>query len=185
MGKFLHRYRKYDDFQKDYGTGPQVTAFTVVDAYVYQECSDGEPLETEEYNGKYVFDREIVVPSITFCGNQSPVGTNVKVRVFKKGDTEVMAMYSEDRGWEYEWGFAYIVQDFDSMWQAGDAELELALESLESFEWGTPNYREPWVSYTTDNLVSKFTGRFSSGDFLGFEAEYVGECDWETRVEPE
>ena len=180
MGKFLHRYRKYDDFQKDYGTGPQVTAFTVLDAFVYQECLDDETaIETEEYNGRYVFDREIVVPSITDCNGQPFPFTNVRMRVFKKGDTEVVAMYLGD-AWSYELGEASIIQDFQSAWQAGDVNLEVDTNSL---EWGTPNYREPWVSYTTDRFVSKFTGHFSSGDHLGFEAEYAGECDWETMIE--
>lgn len=181
MGKFLHRYRKYGDFEKDYETGPQVTAFTVLDAYVYQECFDDETaIETEEYNGRYVFDREIVVPSITSCEGLPFPSTNVRARVFKKGDTEVTAMYLGDgAGWSYEGGNAGIIQDFQSMGQAGDANLEI---DTDSFEWGTPNYREPWVSYTTDRFVSKFGGRFSSGDLLSFEAEYVGECNWELRV---
>lgn len=181
MGKFLHRYRKYGDFEKDYEVGPQVTAFTVVDAFVIQECNDEEPLETEDYNGRYVFDREIVVPSITSCEGLPFPSTNIRMRVFKKGDTEAVTLLLGSEGsWSYESGYADIVQDFQSAWQAGDVNLEVDTDSL---EWGTPNYREPWVSYTTDRLVSKFEGRFSSGDFLAFEAEYVGECNWEQMPE--
>ena len=180
MGKFLHRYRKYGDFEKDYETGPQVTAFTVLDAFVNQECNDENPLETEEYNGRYVSDREIAVSSITSCEGLPFPFTNARVRVFKKGDTEAVAIYlGNDGGWSYDTGHADIIQDFQSVGQAGDVGLEI---DTDSFEWGTPNYREPWVSYTTDRLVSKFEGRFSGGDRLSFEAEYVGECDWELRV---
>ena len=174
MGKYLHHYTSESDFQKDYNGKGEVTAITVNSALIYQSCNDEHPVETHDYDGRYVFDREEEITNPTTCDG-SPAWFS-KVRVFKNGNKEIYCEYDTEMNiWSYEFDdspWVSIYQDFSHLFQAGDGYSEdFALEYSEVV------YHEPWVSYTTDNCVSKFSGELGL-DHLPFTAEYVGECDW-------
>lgn len=154
MEKYLHKYTSAKDFNDDYnGVGEvttEVTAITVNSAEILQSCNDWDnAVETHDYDGTYVFDREEEITNATDCeGN--PVDWFTRVKVFKNGNKEIYAPYSNDvEKWSYEDGFVGIYQDFSSIYQAGDGDSDnFIVKHGEKHSEGS--YHEPWVSLTVE-----------------------------------
>ena len=187
MGKYLHRYLDLDEFKGDYSlTGP-ITAITISGGGVFTECNNwNTTAQTNDYDGKYVFDREIENPDITSCGGaQSPYE---KMRVYRKGDVEINDYYGDflpdgSGGWVSEmFGEVNLIHDLTSAYAVGDCILQVS-----DIERGTPVYEEPWVSYTTYSAATQVSGDwwFAREDGLVNKKKgtavlkYVGEVDWE------
>ena len=148
MKKYLHYYDNKEDLYANYdGKGIMVTAVTVNGARIYQSCY-GDTVLTHDYDGKYVFDREIEVTDATDC-NGDPITALTKVRIYKNGNKEVMGEYYSDfDDWSDEGGgWLGITQDFSHCGQAGDGYVE-SEDFFVEYGYVSPYY-EPWVSYTT------------------------------------
>jgi hypothetical protein len=149
MGKYLHRFKDYDTFDENYnGDGP-VTAITVDVASAYTTCGDWQNITvTHDFDGTYIFDREIENFSYTTCDDYSV--SFDKARVYKLGNREVYDVYDcpvNECMWSSDpEGMANVLytQDITNVGAPGDAELHVS-----SISRGEKPYHEPWVSYTT------------------------------------
>ena len=174
MAKYLHNYYSESDFQSDYNGGGEVTAITVNGAEILQSCNDWDNMvETHDYDGTYVFDREEEITNATDCeGNAVDLLTRVKV--FKNGNKEIYSEYSNYYGkWGHENGFIEIIQDFSSIYQAGDGESHNFIP-----KYAEGPYHEPWVSLTKVNRIafdSKWYDHVGEVDVYDTDTEdYIG-----------
>ena len=144
--EYLHKYTSAENFNDDYIGGGEVTAITVNSAEILQSCDDWDNMvETHDYDGTYVFDREEEITNATDCkGN--PVDWFTRVKVFKNGNKEIYSEYY-DGIWSHENGWVDIVQDSSSIFQAGDGGSENF-----TLERGENPYHEPWVSLTVEGV---------------------------------
>ena len=180
--EYLHNYSNERDFRSDYNGNGEVTAITIHSAELFQTCNNWDNMvETHDYDGTYVFDREEEITNATDCeGN--PVDWFTRVKVFKNGNKEIYAPYSNDiEKWSYEDGFIEIIQDFSSIYQAGDGELyNFTLERAEG------PYHEPWVSLTAVNRIargSKWYDHVGEDDVYDSKTgDYIGKMHlWESE----
>ena len=148
MEKYLHKYTSAKDFNDDYIGVGEITAITIHSAELFQTCNDWDNMvETHDYDGTYVFDREEEITNATDCKGNSQ--GDFRMKVFKNGNKEIYSVYSNYYGkWGHENGWIDIFQDFSSVYQSGDG-------TSHNFtpEYAEGPYHEPWVSLTKVNRI--------------------------------
>ena len=176
MAKFLHKFENLDSFNEAYNGEAQVTAITVDVASAYTSCNDWENMTvTHDFDGTYVFDREIKEVVFNTCDGGSFSFYNA--RVYKLGNREVYDVYESPEWSSDPEGIArvYYFQDTTNAGAPGDANLHVS-----SVSRGETPYHEPWVSYTTGTR-KKVTGQTSGpgpeSSTANVIATYTGQKD--------
>ena len=170
--EYLHKYTSAKDFNDDYIGNGEVTAITVNSAEILQSCNDwNNMIETHDYDGTYVFDREEEITNAADCeGN--PADWLTRVKVFKNGNKEIYSTYYNEM-WGHENGPIDIIQDFSSVGQAGDGHSYNFTP-----EYAEGPYHEPWVSLTKVNRIvdeHKWHDHVGEVDVYDVETEdYIG-----------
>ena len=188
--KYLHRYLNLEDFEGVYKYVGEVTAVTIDYGLVYTGCCQQAITETHDYDGKYIFDREIENLTVTYCqpeGETEPYSeTYSKARVYKKGNVEIYDFYycedADDCSYDSERGITYLINDLTHFQAAGDVYLDVV-----NIERGDSElYHEPWVSYTTYSAATYSCDFCDAYDethakiFSG-KLEYIGEVDYKNE----
>ena len=151
MGKYLHKFENLDSFNEAYNGDAPITAITVDVASAFTACNDWESMTvTHDFDGTYIFDREMKDVTINTCDGDS--FSWIKVRVYKLGNREVYDTYEGTWPSENRQQIIYF-QNITNAGAPGDANLHVS-----SISRGEKPYHEPWVSYTTGTR-KKATGQ--------------------------